>query len=97
MEFSLKSCYLFIFSSLTHSPMLRRFQLCSVIALAVAFFLYYEFFLVCSQTEDPAMERPYTFKDFLLRPRRSVFTFVFTSSLPENNDSQSKCLTASAK
>lgn len=24
------------------------------------------------QTEDPAMERPYTFKDFLLRPRRSV-------------------------
>ncbi|XP_031433594.1 E3 ubiquitin-protein ligase NEDD4-like isoform X16 [Clupea harengus] len=23
-------------------------------------------------TEDPAMERPYTFKDFLLRPRRSV-------------------------
>lgn len=26
------------------------------------------------QTEDPAMERPYTFKDFLLRPRRSVST-----------------------
>ncbi|XP_030291136.1 E3 ubiquitin-protein ligase NEDD4-like isoform X10 [Sparus aurata] len=25
-------------------------------------------------TEDPAMERPYTFKDFLLRPRRSVST-----------------------
>lgn len=26
------------------------------------------------QTEDPAMERPYTFKDFLLRPRRSAST-----------------------
>lgn len=32
----------------------------------------------CLQTEDPAMERPYTFKDFLLRPRRLVFTEVVT-------------------
>lgn len=29
--------------------------------------------LLYLQTEDPAMERPYTFKDFLLRPRRSVW------------------------
>uniref|UniRef100_A0A672SAR2 E3 ubiquitin-protein ligase n=1 Tax=Sinocyclocheilus grahami TaxID=75366 RepID=A0A672SAR2_SINGR len=26
-------------------------------------------FSTCKSTEDPAMERPYTFKDFLLRPR----------------------------
>lgn len=29
-------------------------------------------FFFFPQTEDPAMERPYTFKDFLLRPRRLV-------------------------
>lgn len=61
--------------SLTNAQMFTALQ-CDR-AEAVAFFIYFESVLVCSQTEDPAMERPYTFKDFLLRPRRSVFSVLF--------------------
>lgn len=66
----------FFFSSPPDS--LTRAQTCTALQCGQAgcCFLYFEAFFFFSQTEDPAMERPYTFKDFLLRPRRSVLLLL---------------------
>lgn len=42
------------------------------------------FLFIYLQTENPNNERPYTFKDFLLHPRRLAgdFTAVFTTCIP---------------
>lgn len=42
---------------------------------------YYYFFFHFFQTENPNSERPYSFKDFLLHPRRFAFHFLLFASL----------------
>lgn len=42
----------------------------SLVYLTIQYLRGIETYFFFLQTEDPTMERPYTFKDFLLRPRR---------------------------